>query len=238
MNPKRGIGVAVGVVPIAAFTFLPVGAWTQNLLEWIRERGAWGYAAFVAFYVLACALFIIPGSLATMTAGVLFGVLAGTLTVSTASTRGARAAFLLGRHLARDWIARKIEGNVRFRAIDEAVARADGKIVLLTHLSPIFPFSLLNRAYGLTRISFRSYALASWIGMLPGTVLYVYLGALAGDLVTLASEEWKRTNVEWIFLAVGLRATAAVTVFVSRIASKALARAVPTRPAVEGGHVV
>ncbi len=134
------------------------------------------------------------------------------------------------RYLARDWVARKIAGNARFRAIDEAVAQEGAKIVLLTRLSPVFPFALLNYAYGLTRIPFRSYCLASWVGMFPGTVLYVYLGALAGDLATLASGKRERTPTEWAFFAVGLAATAVLTVFITRIARKALAKVVPTQP--------
>ncbi|MGH7316374.1 MAG: TVP38/TMEM64 family protein, partial [Candidatus Rokuibacteriota bacterium] len=128
--------------------------------------------------------------------------------------------------LARGWVARRIEGNARFKAIDAAVAREGWKIVGLTRLSPVFPFNLLNYAFGVTRVSLRDYLLASWIGMMPGTVMYVYLGSLAGDLAALGAGRRARTPAEWGFYVVGLLATVAVTVYVTRLARAALARRV------------
>ena len=92
-----------------------------------------------------------------------------------------------GRTLARGFIEAKISHNPRFRAIDQAVKHEGFKIVLLTRLSPVFPFNLLNYAFGLTPVSLRDYFLASWIGMLPGTVMYVYLGSAAKNLADLAA---------------------------------------------------
>jgi uncharacterized membrane protein YdjX (TVP38/TMEM64 family) len=132
------------------------------------------------------------------------------------ATLGATAAFLVGRYLARDWVARKIEKNPKFRAIDKAVAEEGWKIVLLTRLSPIFPFNLLNYAFGLTRIRLREYVLASWIGTMPGTILYVYIGSLARAGVR------HTTPAEWVLRGVGLLASLAVTVVLTRVAKKAL----------------
>jgi uncharacterized membrane protein YdjX (TVP38/TMEM64 family) len=161
-----------------------------------------------------------------------YGVVFGTIYVSVASTLGATAAFLVGRYFARGWVASKVEGNERFAAIDEAVGREGWKIVGLTRLSPIFPFNMLNYAYGLTKVSLRDYFFASWIGMLPGTVMYVYIGTLAGDLATLGAGERSRTLGEWILLVVGLLATIAVTVYVTRIAKRALSKKIdaPAEP--------
>jgi uncharacterized membrane protein YdjX (TVP38/TMEM64 family) len=117
---------------------------------------------------------------------------------------------------------RRIESNPRFKAIDEAVAREGWKIVGLTRLSPAFPFNLLNYAFGVTRVSPRDYILASWIGMMPGTVMYVYIGSLAGDLATLGAGQQARSPAEWTLSAVGLLATVAVTVYVTRLARTAL----------------
>ncbi|MCI0743984.1 MAG: TVP38/TMEM64 family protein, partial [Verrucomicrobia subdivision 3 bacterium] len=130
------------------------------------------------------------------------------------------AAFLVGRYLARGWVAKKIEGNASFAAIDRAVADEGWKIVGLTRLSPVFPFSLLNYAFGLTRVKLRDYVLASWIGMMPGTVMYVYLGSLAR--AGAAGE--KKSPAEWALYGVGLLATIAVTVVITRIARRALAK--------------
>ncbi|RME03124.1 MAG: TVP38/TMEM64 family protein, partial [Deltaproteobacteria bacterium] len=170
----------------------------------------------------------IPGSLLTLGAGAVFGVVKGTIYVSIGSTLGAVLAFLVGRHLARGWVAEKIAGNEKFEAIDEAVGREGWKIVLLTRLSPIFPFNLLNYAYGVTRVSLRHYFLASWIGMLPGTLMYVYLGSLAGDLATLGAGTGTKTPAQWGLTLVGLAATVAVTIYVTRIARRALAEKVGT----------
>lgn len=195
----------------------------RQSLEWVSGLGPAGVVAFVAIYVLACVL-MLPGSVLTLGAGAVFGVVKGTAIVSVAATLGATAAFLVGRYFARERVARMIEGNPRFRAIDEAVGREGWKIVGLTRLSPVFPFNLLNYAYGVTKVSLRDYVSASWIGMLPGTVMYVYLGSLAGSLATLGGHGRGRTPAQWALYGVGLLATAAVTVFVTRIARNALAR--------------
>src|SRR5271165_1326108 len=150
-------------------------------LAWIGKLGPWGPVIFVGLYVVATVLFV-PGSVLTLGAGAAFGVALGSVCVSISATLGATAAFLVGRYLARDAIARKIEKNEKFATIDRAVADEGWKIVLLTRLSPVFPFTLLNYAFGLTRVKFRDYVLASWLGMLPGTVMYVYLGSTVKEL--------------------------------------------------------
>ncbi|MEA2649986.1 MAG: hypothetical protein QOG61_2421, partial [Candidatus Binataceae bacterium] len=134
-----------------------------RLLQWISALGAVAPIVFIAAYIAACVLFI-PGSIMTIGAGVLFGVIRGSIYVSIGATLGATAAFLVGRYFARDWVAAKLAGNATFSAIDAAVGREGWKIVGLTRLSPVFPFNLLNYAYGLTSVSLRDYLLASWIG--------------------------------------------------------------------------
>jgi uncharacterized membrane protein YdjX (TVP38/TMEM64 family) len=195
-------------------------------LDWVEQLGPTGPALFILLYIAACVLFI-PGSALTLGAGAIFGVVRGSIIVSVASTLGATAAFLVGRYFARDWIARKIEKNEKFAAIDQAVGREGWKIVGLTRLSPAFPFSLLNYAYGLTKVSFRDYVLASWIGMMPGTIMYVYLGSLA----RLGVDAQQTTTAQTVLKIVGLLATIAVTVYVTKIARAALARRVPVAEA-------
>ena len=191
-------------------------------LEWVSGLGMWGPVIFIIIYIAACVLFI-PGTILTLGAGVIFGVVKGSVIVSISATLGATAAFLIGRHLARGWVARKIEGNEKFKLIDEAVAREGWKIVGLTRLSPVFPFVLLNYAYGLTKVSLRDYFFASWVGMMPGTVMYVYIGSLAGDLARLGAGGRARTAGEWVLYVVGFIATVVVTVLITRIAKAALA---------------
>jgi uncharacterized membrane protein YdjX (TVP38/TMEM64 family) len=219
-----GVGVVAFLVGLRYFH---VPDLLRRSLDWVAGLGPTGVIAFVVIYILAC-VFMLPGSVLTLGAGAVFGVLKGSVICSVAATLGATAAFLVGRYLARDRVARRIENNERFRAIDEAVGREGWKIVGLTRLSPVFPFNLLNYAYGITRVSLRDYFLASWIGMLPGTVMYVYLGSLAGSLANLGGHGRGRTPAQWALYVVGLLATVAVTVFVTRIARAALAAKVPS----------
>ncbi len=193
----------------------------KQTLDWITTLGYWGPFALILVYILATVLFI-PGSLLTLGAGAIFGVVAGSIYVSIGSVAGATCAFLVGRYLARGWVSKKIAGNKKFNAIDEAVAQEGWKIVGLTRLSPIFPFNLLNYSFGLTKVSLRDYVIASWIGMIPGTLMYVYIGSLAGELATLGSERGSKTIGEWILYGVGLIATLAVTVYVTKISRQAL----------------
>jgi len=205
---------------------LPVKDYLVSLLEWTDGLGLWGPIVVAGFYVVAC-LLLLPGSVLTLGAGFLFGVATGTVTFSVGSTLGACAAFVVGRTVARDWIAQKISANPKFTAIDEAVARQGLKIVLLTRLSPIFPFNLLNYAFGLTKVDFRRYAIGSWVGMLPGTIMYVYLGSAARSLADVAAGNVEQQTTQRIFFWAGLLATVVVVVFVTRVARKALKQAAP-----------
>jgi len=221
-----GLAALVAVVVLARALDAP--ARLSDALAELRGLGAWGPVLFVGLYVVATVLFL-PGWILTLGAGAVFGLARGAIAVSIAATLGATAAFLVGRYLARDAVARRLEQYPRFAAIDRAVAREGWKIVGLTRLSPAFPFNLLNYAYGLTRVSLRDYALASWIGMMPGTIMYVYVGSLAGTLAALGERGRARTSAEWALYAVGLVATIAVTVYVTRLARSALANRVDNR---------
>jgi len=218
---KLILGIGLAVALIVAAQFFNFQGILKNALESIGNLGPWGPAAFILIYIVATVLFI-PGSLLTLGAGVLFGVVGGSICVSVGSTLGAACAFLTGRYLTRDWVSKQIENNQKFKAIDEAVKREGAKIVLLTRLSPIFPFNLLNYAFGVTQVSFKDYFFASWIGMIPATVMYVYIGSLAGSLAALGEKGRSRTAAEWALYGIGLVATIAVTVYATRIAKKAL----------------
>lgn len=197
----------------------------RSALQWIESLGIIGGIAFITIYIIATVAFL-PGSILTLGAGVVFGVLLGAVYVFVGATLGAIAAFLVGRYLARGWISKKIEGNQKFAAIDKAVAKEGFKIVLLTRLSPVFPFNLLNYAFGITGVSLKDYALGS-VGMIPGTIMYVYIGSLAGDLARIGTES-QPTNpaIQWAIRIIGFIATVTVTVYVTRIARQALAEKV------------
>lgn len=224
---RRGVWVVlalVGALAVAAAMGDGHGR-LEPVLDGVEKLGVWGPAIFVGVYVVATVC-LVPGSVLTLGAGAAFGVVRGCLYVSLASTLGATAAFLVGRYVARDWVARRLEGMPTFRAIDRAVAEEGWRVVGLTRLSPVFPFTLLNYAFGLTRVRLAEYVLASWIGMIPGTVLYVYLGSLARDGLV----ERGRTAGEWVLYGVGLVATLVVTWRITRLARRALARRTEGRP--------
>jgi uncharacterized membrane protein YdjX (TVP38/TMEM64 family) len=179
----------------------------------------------VLLYVAATVL-LLPAVALTLGAGALFGVVWAFVIVTLSATLGAVAAFLVGRYLARDWVARRVAASARLVAVDEAVAREGWKIVALTRLSPAFPFVLLNYAFSLTRVPLRHYVLATFVGMMPGIALYAYLGSLAGEVAAAAAGSRARTPWEWGVYALGFVATLAVAAYVTRLARTALARRV------------
>nr|WP_232432164.1 TVP38/TMEM64 family protein [Chamaesiphon minutus] len=195
--------------------------WLKNALEWIASLGSIGALAYIGIYIIATVAFL-PAFILTLGAGVLFGVWVGSVYVFIGATLGSIVAFLVGRYLARNWVAKKIAGNNKFQAIDRAVSKEGLKIVLLTRLSPIFPFNLLNYAFGVTGVTMRDYIIGA-IGMIPGTIMFVYLGSLAGNLALIGTET-PPTNppLQWTIRIVGLLATIVATVYVTRIAKQAL----------------
>jgi uncharacterized membrane protein YdjX (TVP38/TMEM64 family) len=198
-----------------------------SFLEWAQGIGPWGAVLFAAAYVPAAVL-LVPGSLLTLGAGFVFGVVKGTLIVSLGSTAGAAAAFIVGRSVARDWVDSRLAGRPRIAAIARAVETEGFKIVLLTRLSPVLPFNLLNYAFGLTSVPFQKYIVASWIGMLPGTIMYVYLGSAANSLAALLSGDQPQSSGQQILFALGLTATVALVIVVTRTARRALNAMAPS----------
>ncbi|QGJ70422.1 Integral membrane protein, DedA family [Planctomycetales bacterium 10988] len=197
-----------------------------GLLEWVKTLGPLGPLTLGLFYVVAT-IFALPAAILTLGAGFAFGVIVGFITVSLASITGASLSFLISRKLARGLLLKRFANSSRFKALDEGVREHGFKIVLMTRLSPLFPFNFLNYAYGLTDIRFRDYFFASWLGMIPGTILYVYLGSAVQNIATITAEEMEGGVGELVVFGIGLLATLVVTVVITRIARKSLAKAVP-----------
>lgn len=215
--------IAIALVVLAALMMLgrTVGGYVPQFAAWVDGLGALGPFVFIVGYAIATVAFI-PGSILTLAAGAIFGLVEGTIYVFVAAVVGSTLAFLIARHAARRAIEKRIEGDVRFAAIDRAVGGEGRKIVFLLRLSPVFPFNLLNYGLGLTKVSLADYVIAS-IGMLPGTLLYVYTGKLVGDVAAIAGgATTERGTLEWAMLVVGLIATLVVTLYVTRIAKRAL----------------
>ena len=213
-----GLGAAV-VLLFVATQLLPLQEWLAAFQAKVQGMGAAGMVLYAAVYVAAAVLFV-PGIILTLGAGFLFGLGWGIVVVSAASTVAAALAFLIARYLARDAVERTARKNPKFAAIDRAIGKGGWKVVALLRLSPLVPFSLSNYLYGLTSVRFGHYVATSWVAMLPATVLYVYLGA-AGRTI---GEKRARSPWEWALLAVGLAATAAVTVILTKMAKKELAK--------------
>ncbi len=201
----------------AAWHFFPVKEWVQAFSQWVEQRGAWGVVVFIAGYALGTVLFF-PGALLTIGAGLAFGLWRGVLVASVSSVLGASLAFLVARHLARHRIEAYAKKNEKFAAIDQAIGAQGWKIVALLRLSPLLPFNASNYFYGVTGIGFWPYVAASWVGMLPGTFLYVYLGAAGKEASGVeAAGPWK-----WTLFGLGLSATIVVTVIITRVARQSL----------------
>ena len=218
-----GLGILIIALLIAA-RVLPVTDWLMRFNYWVAQLGVWGILLFILVYVLATVLFF-PASILTIGAGFIFGVVSGTIIVSIAATVGAAFAFLIARYLARDQIEQKIADNPRFKRIDRAIGERGAKLVFLLRLSPLIPFNLSNYFYGLTSVRFWPYVLASWIGMIPGTLLYVYLGAAGkAGLNSATGNPSARSPLEYAFLGIGLIATVVVTIWVTHTARKELSK--------------
>ena len=215
--------LAVVLLLAMAGLILPVREYLSAALGWMASHRESSWLAFIALYVLATVC-MVPGLILTLAAGAIFGLLRGVVLVSAASVLGASAAFFIGRTVARGWTQRRIAGWPRFRALDGALAARGFWIVLLTRLSPLFPFNVLNYAYGVTTVRPRDYIAASWLGMLPGTVVYVYAGSAAANLAQALAGGAQVGRSGALLLVLGLAATVAVAVLVTRLARAQLER--------------
>src|SRR5437867_5379364 len=215
--------IAIVAALFLAMRFLPLREWLTNFNNWVSQMGIAGICIFIAVYAVATVL-LAPGSVLTIGAGFAFGLWKGFLAVSVGATLGASLAFLIARFIARDKIEAIAKRNEKFKKIDNAIGKKGAKLIFLLRLSPAIPFNLSNYFYGLTGVKFWPYVLASWIGMIPGTFLYVYIG-VAGKaaIITAAGGEGVKHGWQyWTFLGIGLAATVVVTIWVTKIARDAL----------------
>jgi pyruvate/2-oxoglutarate dehydrogenase complex dihydrolipoamide dehydrogenase (E3) component/uncharacterized membrane protein YdjX (TVP38/TMEM64 family) len=211
--------VAVGV----GFFFLPLRQWFTQLESHVQSLGTLGPAAVVLAYVL-CTVLLIPASIITLGAGTLFGLKTGFIVVVIGANLGAFCSFLLARTFLREKVAHWAQANAKFRFLDEAIGRQGFKMVLLTRLSPIFPFILLNYFLGLTAVRTGAYVLGNLFGMLPATFLFVYIGAAARDAIG-GPTDTAADFYQQILKYVGLLATIGVVTLVTRMARRALREA-------------
>jgi uncharacterized membrane protein YdjX (TVP38/TMEM64 family) len=217
--------IALIAIPIALFLvmkFLPVQEWLRSFNSWVVQMGVAGIFVFIIVYAVAT-LLLAPGSVLTIGAGFVFGLWKGFLAVSVGATLGASLGFLIARFIARDKVEAIARQNAKFRRIDSAIGKQGAKLIFLLRLSPVIPFNLSNYFYGLTGVKFWAYVFASWIGMIPGTFLYVYIGTAGKGAVMVGRDEAIQYGWQyWILLSVGLAATIVVTIWITKIARDAL----------------
>jgi len=215
--------IAILIALFLAMKFLPVHEWLRSFNDWVTRMGVVGIFIFIGVYAVATVL-LAPGSILTIGAGFAFGLSKGFLAVSAGSTLGAALAFLVARFIAREKVEATAKGNEKFREIDKAIGKQGAKLIFLLRLSPLIPFNLSNYFYGLTGVRFWPYVLVSWIGMMPGTLLYVYIGVAGKAAVsaTAGAEAARHSWEYWALTSIGLVATIIVTICVTKIARDAL----------------
>ncbi|KAG1363646.1 TVP38/TMEM64 family membrane protein [Cocos nucifera] len=199
-----------------------INAFLTQFSDFIEGYGPAGYALFVLVYA-GLEILAIPAIPLTMSAGLLFGSVTGTIIVSISGTMAASVAFLIARYFARERILKLVEGNKKFLAIDKAIGENGFRVVTLLRLSPLLPFSLGNYLYGLTSVKFVPYVLGSWLGMLPGTWAYVSAGAFGRAIIQEESEVGlPGGNGQLVTLGLGLLFTAIAAAYVTRLAKDAV----------------
>jgi uncharacterized membrane protein YdjX (TVP38/TMEM64 family) len=213
--------LALLVAAVVTVLLSPVERWLIELADWIRDAGVTGMLVFVAAYVVGALVFA-PAFVLTLLAGFAYGPLHGTLLVWPTATLAAALAFLMGRFVARDWVSRRAKKHPRFGALDQAIGREGWKLVVLMRLSPVFPYNLLNYALGLTQIPFWHYLLATGAGMLPGTVMYVYLGSLITSASRLSEGAPEGGKASSVLYWTGLVITVGIALWVTRLARRAV----------------
>lgn len=217
---------AVFVVLAYSLYLAPFAEWVAYVVAWSGQHPIAGPIAYVACVVIATVLFV-PGSVSIMVAGFLFGLVSGIVVAAIGTTLGAQCAFLAGRMGARSWVERRVASNPRMTAIEKGLKEEAFLIVVLTRLSLIIPFNVLNYAYGVTSVTARTHLVATTIGMLPAVALYVYLGTLARDLGQILSGDATPSDLGYWIAAAGISAIVVLTWAIHRSASRALARHLP-----------
>ncbi|MEO8381820.1 MAG: TVP38/TMEM64 family protein [Acidobacteriota bacterium] len=223
MKRKRVVRIMVAGLLLAALLvamrLLPLGGWIASFQAWVQGLGPLGYAVYILAYVVFCVLGL-PASPLTFGAGAIFGFVGGTIVVVIGATLGATLSFLLARTVMR----RRIEGmtaqNAKFRALDRAITREGGRIVFLVRLAPVFPFAYINFAFGLTGVRTLTYIVATFLGIIPLTLAFVYISATAAQAAT-ADMSQARLIINIVGGAFALVATA----FVTRVATRAIKKA-------------
>jgi len=231
----RPILLAIMVVTmLVAIALLPVTEWLALGIAWVETHRTLAWIVYLATYIIATVL-VVPVSILTLAAGYLFGLPLGVVLASVGTALGASGALLVGRFFVREWIEKRIADLPRFQALDQATRHEGFLIVFLSRLSPLFPFNLINYGLALTSVRFRDYFVASWLGMLPITILYTYVGSAAKNLTDLTSGGLQSGAFNQTLVLVGLAASVVLTVLITRKATRTLSQHLAREPAEQEG---
>jgi uncharacterized membrane protein YdjX (TVP38/TMEM64 family) len=212
------VGAALIVALFVAWFLLPVKEWIESFTQWVEALGFWGGVIYAVFYAIATVL-LVPGAPLTIAAGLVFGVTMGFPIVLIGATIGAAFAFLAARHLVREKVNAMVEERPKLKAVDRAVAEEGWKIVVMVRLTPIMPFNLQNYFFGLTEIQFWHYVAATLVGIIPGVLLYLYLGAIGAATLGGGAEFGP---LQWGFFGLGLVVTILAVALVTKKAKAKL----------------
>jgi len=215
--------IALGTAIAYTLWQYPIGRYLPILIDWILNQGLIGYIVYISVFAIGTAMFF-PGSIFVMGAGYIWGIAVGSIVASISLTLSAAIAFIFGRYIARDWIANKVSQSQKLGKLDVGVANSGFKIIFLIRLSPIFPFTLFNYAYGSTGVKFRNYILGTWLGMIPGTVMYVYFGSFITEIAQVASGQSPFSDGINYYKTIGFIISVAVTIIIAKFAHRTLSR--------------
>jgi len=209
------IAAAAVAVLVVFYRYLPVQEWVTSFQEWVKGYGPLGWLIFVLVYALTV-FALVPGSFLTLAAGVAYGLWGFPLVIAGA-TLGSAASFLAARYIFHDKVQEKVAQYPRFNAVNRAIGEGGWQVVGLLRLSPALPFSLQNWFLGITPVGFWPSQIATFVGIMPGTLLYIWVGSLGGSA---GSDDMN--IIKYIVAGVGIVATLVVTVLVTRRAQAKL----------------
>lgn len=213
------IGLLILLVAIALLRMLPTEAWLAAVQSWVKDLGVTGWVIYALVYAVCC-VFFVPATILTLGAGAIFGLAKGTAIVVVGATLGATLSFLLARTVLRKKVESMTSGNAKFRALDRAIEKEGAKIVFLIRLAPIFPFTYINYAFGLTGVKLLPYTMSTMLGIIPGTFAFIYLG-FSGAQAAAGEADQTRLVINIAGAIIALVAT----IFVARVATRAIRRA-------------
>jgi uncharacterized membrane protein YdjX (TVP38/TMEM64 family) len=201
---------------VVAYKFLPIQEWVIGFQEWVKGYGPLGWLIFIVVYAVTTFM-LVPGSILTLAAGAVWGFV-GFPVVIIGATLGSAISFLAARHLFHDKVQEKVADYPKFKAVNDAIGEEGWKVVGLLRLSPALPFSLQNWFLGITPVGFLPAQIATFFGIMPGTMLYVLLGSAGGK-----AGSGDMSTAKWVVLGVGILATLIVTVVVTKKAKAKMA---------------